>query len=111
MSKEKIIKNTILTLISIFAIVVLFYLMQNTRKESYVAKSEETLATAETDVRFSNAQSINVEKIIDENTKDRNTHEEITSYEEELEYLTKYRKSDYLYEGTTNIVQEGRNGI
>lgn len=111
MSKDKIMKNIILILISIFAIAILFYLMRITKKESYAAKSEETLATAETNIKFSNAQNIDIEKIINENTQNRNTHEEVTSYEEELEYLTKYRKSDDLYEGTTNIAQEGRNGI
>ena len=30
---------------------------------------------------------------------------------EELEYITKYRKSDKIYKGETKVAQEGRNGI
>lgn len=111
MSKDKIVRNIILILASFLAIAIIFYIMHVTKKESYAARSTKIFATAEEDVKFSNAQGINIEKIINENTKNRNIREEVVSYEEELEYLTKYRKSNELYEGTTNIAQEGRNGI
>ena len=68
-------------------------------------------ATYENDnIQISNAQMIDLEKIISENTN-ITTKEEIVKEEVELEYITKYRNNDEMLKGTTSIAQEGRNGI
>ena len=60
-------------------------------------------------LQISSAQSIELEKIISENTK-QNNNEEIVKEIVELEYITKYRNNDELLKGTTQVFQEGRNG-
>ena len=60
-------------------------------------------------IQISNAQSIDLETIINENTK-ANIREEIVKEYVELEYITKYRDNNELLKGTTNVSQEGRNG-
>lgn len=82
----------------------------NVKKKTFVAKSQETLLASGELVKISNAPKVDLEKIIRENTKFQKSNEEIYTYEEELEYLTKYRKNDEIYEGTTQVAQEGRNG-
>ena len=59
--------------------------------------------------QISNAKSIDLEKIIAENTK-VDTSEEIIKEIVELEYITKYRNTDEMLKGTTKVAQEGRNG-
>ena len=59
--------------------------------------------------QISNAKSIDLEKIIAENTK-VDTSEEIIKEIVELEYITKYRNNDEMLKGTTKVAQEGRNG-
>ena len=110
MSKDKKMK-IILIFIAILTLTIIIYPINKTKKESYVAISETVLSTVDSNIKISKAQNIDLDKIISENTRESNKHEEILTFEEELEYLTKYRKSDDLYEGTTKVAQEGRNGI
>ena len=112
MSKDKIIKKIILIFI-LFLIFITIYIFfkYTTEKKSYAAISEAVLSTLDSDIKISNAPNIDLDEIIKKNTKVSNKHDEISIYEEELEYLTKYRKSNDLYEGTTRVAQEGRNGI
>lgn len=62
-------------------------------------------------IETSNAQEINIDEIINKNTKNIGYREEIKVEEEELEYITKYRNNNELYIGTKQVSQEGRNGI
>ena len=52
-----------------------------------------------------------IKEIIQKNTKSKSGKEEIYEKQEELEYITKYRNNNELYQGTTTVSQEGRNGI
>ena len=61
-------------------------------------------------IQISKAKAINLEEIIGENTH-ISTREEIVKEEIELEYITKYRNNNELLKGTTQVSQEGRNGI
>lgn len=107
MSKDK--KNTKIfvfcILIAIFILIILISKMSN---NTYATK--ESSEKLENDIKISNAESIDIDKIINENTKSKYNREEIETYEEELEYLTQYKNNEELYKGTTSIVQEGRNG-
>ena len=60
---------------------------------------------------ISNAEKINLEEIIEKNSKKSGYREEIIVHQEELEYITKYRNNDNIYIGKTAIAQEGKNGI
>lgn len=104
--KQKISK----IIVSIFAITLLIL----TISIKYIA-SKETYATDEIkiptkELQISQASSVNLEEIIQKNTKQMVSKEEIYEKEEELEYITKYRNNSELYVGTTQVSQEGRNG-
>ena len=60
---------------------------------------------------ISTAKAIDLNQIIENNLNKITNKEEFYEKQEELEYITKYRYSDELYKGTTQTVQEGRNGI
>ena len=60
--------------------------------------------------KISNAKEIDINKIIEKNTKQVQT-EEIETKEEVLEYLTKYRTNPDLPKGTMQVLQEGREGL
>lgn len=108
MSKDK--KRSIIMVLIIMILLAVVFVGSNAKKKTFVAKSQETLLSSSEFVKISNAPRVDLEKIIIENTKSQKSNEEIYTYEEELEYLTKYRKSDEIYEGTTEVAQEGRNG-
>ena len=98
-------KKHIAILISIIiiwtSVLAIYYFIEN-KPISYAVSNNEN-------IQISNAQSIDLEKIIGENTK-VNTNQEIVKEIVELEYITKYRNNDELLKGTTQISQEGRNG-
>lgn len=81
-------------------ILAIYYFTSN-KPISYASSSEN--------IQISNAQSIDLDRIIKENTK-VDTSEEIIKEIVELEYITKYRNNDELLKGTTQVSQEGRNG-
>ena len=72
-------------------------------------KKPLTYATNINKIIISNAEKIDLQKIIEENTI-ITEREEIVKEEIELEYITKYINNDELLKGITNVVQEGRNG-
>lgn len=109
MSKDKEKYIVFILIIAIFLIIIL--VSGITKKKTFVTNSQETFLASSEKVKISNAPKVDLEKIIRENTKFNKSNEEIYTYEEELEYLTKYRKSDEIYEGTSKVAQEGRNGI
>ncbi len=68
----------------------------------------ETASYAEP-IKISKAQDINIEEIINQNSKE-GQREEYSVEETTLEYLTKYRNNSTLPKGTIQVIQEGREG-
>lgn len=96
-------------LATIILLVILIYIKFISGKEIYA--TDEKIINQTEKVNVSNAESINLDDIIQKNTKSKSGKEEIYEKQEELEYITKYRNNNELYQGTTQVSQEGRNGI
>ena len=115
-TKENKIKITLKTIIylafAFFAIlyIVMFFNMYFPINKTY-AKETVNLENENTSnsQKISNADQIDVEKIINENTNNGQT-EQITKKEETLEYLTQYRTNKEIPKGISVVVQEGRQG-
>lgn len=105
--KQKISK-ILVVIIAITLLIIAIYLKFISNKEIY-ATSETTSKV--NNIQISNAPNINLEEIIQKNTKQLNNKEEIYEKQEELEYITKYRNNSDLYVRNTQVSQEGRNGI
>ena len=116
-TKENKIKITLKTVIysafAFFAIlyIVMFFNMYFPINKSY---AKETATNPEKEntsnnKEISNANQIDEEKIINENTNNGQT-EQITKKEEVLEYLTQYRTNKEIPKGISVVVQEGRQG-
>ena len=104
-SKEK---NIMIAIISVFIIsfslaIVCWYIYLN-KSTAYATNNEDNT------IKISNAKLVDIEKIISDNTY-KTSKEEIIKEETELEYITKYRNNNELLKGTTQVSQEGRNGI
>ena len=110
-SKEKKIKitlkNIIILAFTFFIIlyIFMFYKMYFPINKSYAKETEAEIE----DIKISNAEKINIEQIINQNTNNGQI-EEITTQKEELEYLTKYRINKKIPKGISYVVQEGRKG-
>ena len=109
-AKEKRIinKSILISIISLILLFIIFYIRNISNKFAY--------ATDEVNEKYSlpkisNAPIVDLDKIIRLNTRDKVNMAEIYEKQEELEYITKYRENCDLYVGTTEIYQEGRNGI
>ena len=85
---------------------IMFYKMYFPINKSY---AKEVDAKIENEIKLSNANEINIEQIINENTSDGQT-EQITTKEETLEYLTQYRTNKEIPKGISYVVQEGSLG-
>ena len=83
----------------------IFYRFFFTINKSY---AKEVNGTNE-EIKISNAEKIDVNKIIQENTK-QNQIEEFYTEEQVLEYITKYQTNAELPKGTIQVIQEGRQG-
>lgn len=111
-TKENKIKITLKTIIfaafGFFAIVylIMFYKMYVPVNKSY---AKEVDSEPEQETKISNANEIDIEKIINQNTNDGQT-EQITKKEEVLEYLTQYRTNKDIPKGISVVVQEGMQG-
>ena len=108
-NKKKItIKSIIYISFGFFAILysIMFYNMYFQTNKSY---AKETDAKPEQEIQISNANEINIEQIINENTNNGQT-EELTKKEEILEYLTQYRTNKDIPKGISVVVQEGMLG-
>ena len=68
-----------------------------------------TINKTEKNQEMSQANKIDIDKIINQNTNDGQT-EQITKKEEVLEYLTEYRTNKEIPKGISVVVQEGREG-
>jgi len=71
--------------------------------------AKETVASPVQKNQISQAQEINLEKIIEQNAK-QGQKEEYKIEETVLEYITKYRNNNQLPKGQMQVVQEGREG-
>ena len=104
--KKKISKVILFITFSII-ILILLYFRYISNKESYAVDEENQ----KEQLKISNCAKIDVNEIIEKNSKNKHSKEEIYEKQEELEYITKYRNNNELYVGTTKVSQEGRNGI
>lgn len=89
-------------------ILIIIYLRFMPDKQSLAT---DEIAVKSNKIKISSAETIDLEKIIQNNINSKIKSEEIYERQEELEYITKYRYSDELYVGTTRVAQEGKNGI
>ncbi len=111
--KQKKVKITIKNLIYFLIFIVfllysiLFYNLYFTKK---VYATKETVSENTEEVKISQAEEINLEEIILQNTEDEQ-REEYEVKEEILEYITTYRTNTSIPKGVVQVVQEGRQGI
>ena len=111
-TKENKIKITLKTIIlatfGFFAIlyIIMFYKMYVPVNKSY---AKEVDIEPEQEVKISEANEIDIDQIINQNTNDGQT-EQITKKEEVLEYLTQYRTNKEIPKGISVVVQEGMQG-
>ncbi len=108
-SKDKKLSKKIIVIpisIIIFSTILIYYLYTN-KQVSFATSSKETTEM----IKFSNAELVDIDKIIEKNTKNIGTREEITTQKEELEYITTYKNNEELPKGMIQVVQEGRNGV
>jgi len=109
--KNKKVKITLKTIIfSAFAFFILLYMFMFYNIYFPINKSyaKETDTNPE-ETRISNANKIDIDKVINTNTDNGQTVQ-ITQKEEVLEYLTEYRTNKTLPKGVSYVVQEGRQG-
>ena len=111
-SKEKRRKGISLKNIIVFfvGILVLLYLLIFYNyffvKNEVLAK--ETVSQV-ADVKISNKEIMDLDKIIEQNTVNNSSEEYITE-EVDLEYITKYETNQELPKGVIQVIQEGREG-
>lgn len=105
------IKNLLLFLGLILIILysIIFYNYFFTSNE-VLAKETSAETTAAPDVIISTAEKVDLDNIIENNTKNMQK-EEYTKEETTLEYITKYQQNTNLAKGKIQVVQEGREGI
>ena len=121
-TKEKKLKITLKTIIYVafafFAIlyIIMFCKMYFPINKSYAKETttnsdneSNTINKTEKNQEMSQANKIDIDKIINQNTNDGQT-EQITKKEEVLEYLTEYRTNKEIPKGISVVVQEGREG-
>lgn len=87
--------------------IVIFYNYYFGRNKVYA--SETVSYEQAKEVKISQAQEIDLEKIIEQNAS-KSQKEEYIVEEKVLEYLTKYRNNKDLPKGSIQVVQEGREG-
>ena len=109
-SKEKNFTKYIFELIFVIIIIAIIIIVERLKKTAYATDVEgsENISVEETEI--SGAEIVDLDKIIQENSKNEKYKEEVVVEEEELEYITKYRNNPDLYIGKTQVSQEGRNG-
>ena len=111
-NKEKKVKITIKNFIYFLVFVVfmlysiLFYNLYFSKK---VYATEETASQNTEEIKISQAEDVDLEEIISQNTNN-GQREEYEVTEEVLEYITKYRTNPNIPKGVVQVVQEGREG-
>ena len=106
--EKKKISKIALILAIIMLLVICIYIKFISNKEIYATDEKSNKAE---EIEVSNAENIDLEEKNKKNTKNKSGKEEVYEKQEELEYITKYRNNSDLYQGTTQVSQEGRNGI
>ena len=110
-AKEKRKLSTVVSILCVmFVALIVVYIKFINNKETYATKNLEEPKQEEV-LKISNNQGVDLDEIIANNTNKKYMKEEIYEKQEELEYITKYRNNSELYQGTTQVSQEGRNGI
>lgn len=104
------IKNAVIALAFIVIILysVQFYYCYFANSKTY-GKEEETSVEPVKEFKISNANEIDLDKIVEQNYN-ANRREETQKEEVVLEYLTKYQTNAKLAKGTVQVLQEGREG-
>ena len=87
---------------------VIFYNYYITKNEVYAQETNANVYNTN-DLTISNASLINIDEIIENNTKNQNQEEYITE-ETVLEYITEYKSNSELPKGAIQVIQEGREG-
>ena len=121
-TKENKIKITLKTIIilafAFFTIlyIIIFFNMYFPTNKSYAKEAaanpdnaSKTINTTKENQEISQANKIDIDQIINQNTNNGQT-EQITKKEEVLEYLTEYRTNKEIPKGMSVVVQEGRQG-
>ena len=100
-------KNIITFLAFIISLlyVVIFYNYYFGRNNVYASETSSDVEKT----KISEAQKVDIEKIITQNRKEGQKEEYIVQ-ETTLEYITKYRNNASLPKGTMQVIQEGREG-
>lgn len=106
-AKEKSGKIKIAVVLSVLLILFIVYLYIESKYEKKTYAHNDII---EIQPEISNANTINLDEIIEKNAENVENREEITIEEVELEYITKYRNNSNLYKGTREVSQEGING-
>lgn len=96
--------TSIFFLISILYIAI-FYNKYFRKNNVYATEADVSLQ----EIKISNAEPVNIEDIIDNNSQDKEKIEYFTE-EIDLEYITKYQDNTLLPKGTIQVIQEGRQG-
>lgn len=109
-SKEKKFTKYIFELIFVLIIIASIVFIEKTEKKTYATDAKISENVSEEEKKISGAEIVNLDKIIQKNSKNEKYREEVVVKEEELEYITKYRNNPDLYIGKTEVSQEGRNG-
>ena len=108
--KAKIsIKNIIIFFISIIILLYLIIFYNYFFGKGEVLAKETSEEIENFNVKISNAEQINLDEIINENTLE-NSSEEYLKEEVDLEYITKYKSNPELPSGVIQVIQEGREG-
>lgn len=92
-----------ITIIILFSVLIYNYL---TKINAYAVQNKDDI----NDVEISNAEDIDLYKIIEENNG-KSQEEEIEIKEEILEFMTRYKVNEELPKETIRVIQEGREGI
>ena len=112
-TKEKKLKITLKTIIAtafiffLILYIILFCKMYFQTNKTYA--KETSINLDDENQVISQANKIDIDQIINQNTNDGQT-EQITKKEEILEYLTEYRTNKEIPKGISVVVQEGRQG-
>lgn len=115
-AKEKNKRKNKLSLkrIIIFFVGIIVFLYLIILYNYFLNKSEvfakETVSEVNQNVKISNANEINLDEVINKNSKENGFKEEFTTEEIDLEYITKYQSNAELPKGVIQVVQEGREG-
>lgn len=105
----KIILKRIIYILTAFVVILYVVTFCNMYFPINKIYAKETFSEPEKEVQISNANVIDIEQIIKENTSNGKI-EQITKKEEILEYLTQYKTNPEIPKGISYVVQEGRQG-